>query len=212
VDPGLVNGIYEDLERQARDDLRAWRREGNEPQIQRQISLRFRRQTHELRLPLGGGVLRASDLDAVVDAFEEEFERIFGRGTSYRRAGIEISTFRLRCTLPLHKPVFRPLQRGDKDAREAIKDRRDVFFAGRFVESPIYTAEDLRSGHVIEGPAVIEGAALTVPVHPGQSVYIDEHLNLVLTPAPTSTGDKGSRDGRGRVEAVVGAARAGGRP
>jgi N-methylhydantoinase A len=206
IDPATVNRIFEELERQAHDDLGRWAR-GAVPQIQRQASFRFRRQTHELRVPLPNGVLQAGDLEAAADQFESEFERIFGLGTSYRRAGIEVSTFRVRCTLGIPKPAFDPLPLGDADATAAVKGTRDVFLGGSFVPTPIYAAQGLKPGNLVDGPAVIEGAALTVPVHPGQRVRIDEYLNLVLTPAPEAGGGQVAPHGTERQPGLASTAR-----
>jgi N-methylhydantoinase A len=142
--------------------------------------LRFRRQTHELRVPVPNKELTAADLEQLVEWFEAEYERLFGRGTGYRQAGIEVSTFRVRCVLRLPKPALRAVPADGADASHAQKGTRPVFFRGDFVPAPIYAGEALRPGNVVAGPAVIEGGATTVPVHPGQTVRVDQHLNLIM--------------------------------
>jgi N-methylhydantoinase A len=206
MDPAVVNQIYGELEAQARqeaapptppilggrDDVAPSALSGSPPELggrgganglefQRQMDLRFRRQTHELRVPVPNAALSAADLDALVDQFEAEYERLFGRGTGYRRAGIEVSTFRVRCTQRLPKPALRALPLDGADASHAQQGTRDVYFRGGFTPTAIYAGEALRPGNVVAGPAVIEGGATTVPVHPGQSVRVDEHLNLIMT-------------------------------
>jgi N-methylhydantoinase A len=178
LDPSVVNGIFAELEGQARQEAGATT--GHAVEFQRQIDLRFRRQTHELRIAVPERKLAAADLDQMVNQFEADYERLFGRGTSYRGAGIEVSTFRVRCTQRLPKPTLRALPLAGADASHARKDTRPVFFGSDFVETPIYAAESLQPGNVVAGPAVIEGAATTVPVHPGQTVRVDQHLNLIM--------------------------------
>jgi N-methylhydantoinase A len=131
-------------------------------------------------VPVPNTALTAADLDGLVDQFEAEYERLFGRGTSYRRAGIEVSTFRVRCTQRLPKPALRALPLDGADASHAQKGTRDVYFRGGFVPTAIYAGDALRPGNVVAGPAVVEGGATTVPVHPGQTVRVDEHLNLIM--------------------------------
>jgi N-methylhydantoinase A/oxoprolinase/acetone carboxylase beta subunit len=41
------------------------------------------------------------------------------------------------------------------------------------VETDIYEMEQVRNGHVIEGPAVIEAAATTFPIPPDRRVHVD---------------------------------------
>ncbi len=180
LDPAVVNQLFADLEAQAVAEAGAAANGEAALEIQRQMDLRFRRQTHELRVPVPRKPLTAADLDQLVDQFEAEYERLFGRGTSYRRAGIEVSTFRVRCVLRLPKPALRALPADGPDASHALKGTRPVFFRDDFLLTPIYAAESLRPGNVVSGPAVIEGAATTVVVHPGQAVHVDPHLNLIM--------------------------------
>ncbi|HEY7065488.1 MAG TPA: hydantoinase/oxoprolinase family protein [Chloroflexota bacterium] len=179
LDPAIVNQIFAELEAQAQEEAGGG---AGEPalELQRQIDLRFRRQTHELRVAVPRKELSAADLDQLVDQFEADYERLFGRGTGYRRAGVEVSTFRVRCVLRLPKPALRAAPADGADASHAQKGTRPVFFRGEFVPAPIYAGEALRPGNVVAGPAVIEGGATTVPVHPGQTVRVDQHLNLIM--------------------------------
>jgi N-methylhydantoinase A len=58
---------------------------------------------------------------------------------------------------------------------------RRVHFDDGPVPTPIYDRMDLRSGDVVQGPAVIEEYGSTVPVHPGFAVRVDRWGNLILT-------------------------------
>jgi N-methylhydantoinase A len=180
LDPAIVNQIFADLEALAHQEAGPAAGNGLPLELQRQVDLRFRRQTHELRVPVPSKELAAADLEQLVDQFEADYERLFGRGTSYRRAGIEVSTFRVRCVLRLPKPALQSLPADGADARHAQKGTRPVFFRDEFVTTPIYAGEALRPGNEVAGPAVIEGPATTVPVHPGQTVRVDQHLNLIM--------------------------------
>jgi len=180
LDPAVVNQIFAELEARARQESGDGAGDGPALEFQRQMDLRFRRQTHELRVPVPSKALAAADLDQLLDQFEADYERLFGRGTSYRRAGIEVSTFRVRCVLRLPKPALQSLPTDGEDAGHAQKGTRSVFFRDDFVATPIYAGEALRPGNVVAGPAVIESPATTVPVHPGQTVRVDQHLNLIM--------------------------------
>jgi N-methylhydantoinase A len=44
----------------------------------------------------------------------------------------------------------------------------------------VYTAQRLKSGNIIQGPALVEDMATTTVVHPAQRAEIDEYGNLLL--------------------------------
>jgi 5-oxoprolinase (ATP-hydrolysing) len=58
--------------------------------------------------------------------------------------------------------------------------RRAIWFGGAAVESPIYSRDDLKPGHMITGPAVIIEASATTVVEPGWRASVDGLENLML--------------------------------
>jgi N-methylhydantoinase A len=148
--------------------------------LQRIADLRYRRQTHELRIDVPTRCLTDKDLDQLVDRFEQAYEKLYGKGTSYRQAGIELSTVRVRSALTVAKPDLRMHELQGEDASAALKGSRDVYFDAGLVPTPIYSADRLVPGNVVTGPTVIEGLATTVVVHPGQRVQVDAYGNFLL--------------------------------
>jgi 5-oxoprolinase (ATP-hydrolysing) len=58
--------------------------------------------------------------------------------------------------------------------------RRAIWFGSTAVETPIYSRDDLRCGHTINGPAVIIEASATTVLEPGWRASVDTLQNLVL--------------------------------
>ena len=58
--------------------------------------------------------------------------------------------------------------------------RRSVRYLDGRHEVPVYRRDDLRGGHVIDGPAVIEEAASVTIVNPGWRVSVDPFGNMLL--------------------------------
>jgi N-methylhydantoinase A len=177
-----INRIFAELEAAARSDLARSHAQAGEATYERAIEMRFHHQTHEIPVPVPTGQLTDADLETLVRDFEQLYEQSFGKGTGYRKAGIEISTFRLAATLAMPKPslVRRPFAGEDpaaarKGERQAVFDRRN-----RFVATAIYDAERLQPGNRIAGPAIIESPATNTVVHPGQIARVDEYLNVIL--------------------------------
>jgi 5-oxoprolinase (ATP-hydrolysing) len=65
-------------------------------------------------------------------------------------------------------------------AAPAVRARRPIWFGAAAVETPIYSREQLRFGHVISAPAVIIEAAATTVVEPGWRARVDALENLIL--------------------------------
>ncbi|HET9457848.1 MAG TPA: hydantoinase/oxoprolinase family protein [Candidatus Limnocylindrales bacterium] len=180
-DPAIVHAIFEELENRAVADFRATGLTG-EPTVERWVELRYRRQTHQLRVPVPSIERGAASLGGLVTAFEERYARTYGAGTGYAAAGIEATTFGLDLSSP------RRHEQGDGTA-EAVSvsgttapaARRRVYFES-WIDTPVYGGDSLRRGIEIQGPAVVDWPTTTLVIHPDQSVGIgpagDVHLRL----------------------------------
>ena len=58
--------------------------------------------------------------------------------------------------------------------------RRDVYFDGEAVDTPVYERNELPAGASFEGPAVIDQLDTTTLVPPGVKAEVDEYLNIVM--------------------------------
>jgi N-methylhydantoinase A len=180
-----VRAAYAAMERRARAEFR-----GVELELRREIDLRYRRQTHRLRIPVGPGRLERTTLDDAIASFEREYERVYGREAGYAGAGVEAVAFRLAAR-PIVAPGTerRPGPRASAPHRRATRrraraaHRRAVYF-DRWVEgTPVVDGASARTGDVVEGPAVAEWPTTTLLVPPGFEASIDERGNARLVRA-----------------------------
>jgi N-methylhydantoinase A len=108
---------------------------------------------------------------------------MYGEGTGWKEAGMEIINFRLEATGKMRKPTLKksPLVGGDPQA--ARKGERQCYFskAGGFISTSIYDGEVLLSGMSFRGPAVVLMPSTSALVAPGQEVYVDEYRNIVIS-------------------------------
>ncbi|MGQ0570152.1 MAG: hydantoinase/oxoprolinase family protein [Armatimonadota bacterium] len=149
--------------------------------LRRFAHLQFRGQVHTVRIPVNDEDLAAGDGgERVIERFVVAYEATYGHGTAYRKAGVELVTFSVEATARLPKPALNPLPLGDPDPRDARKEDRRIFLheEGSFASVAVFSAERLRPGHRIGGPALIEAEDMTVLVHPGHMMWIDGLLNL----------------------------------
>jgi N-methylhydantoinase A len=172
----LFNAIFRELEAEAGRDAVA---SSGELQLERFVDMKFRRQVHNLRIPAGAGELRSEEIEALMMSFEEAYERIYGKGTAYRKAGIELSNFVVTATTKTYKPQLKEEEWAGADSDRARIGERQVYFED-FIETPVFDMEQLRPGNRISGPAVVESSATTLLLHPRQTATLDRYRNLLL--------------------------------
>jgi N-methylhydantoinase A len=151
--------------------------------FRRYVDVRYRRQVHELLIPVPAGPLSAESIDAIVAAFEEKYEELYGKGAAYREAGVEFTTFRVDANLGLKNPDPKrypvPADASLEDA--AVGERRVYSIESRdFSMVRIFNGSKLYPGASVEGPAIIEHPGTTIVIGAGQVGVIDEYLNTVI--------------------------------
>jgi N-methylhydantoinase A len=172
----LLNAIFCELETEAARDAVA---SAGGLQLERFVDIKFRRQVHNVRIAVRAGELRSEEVEALVMSFEEAYERIYGKGTAYRRAGIELSNFVVTATTKTYKPQLKEEEWDGENADRARIGERQVYF-DTFVRTPVFSMERLRPGNIIVGPAVVESTATTLLLHPQQTATVDRYRNLLL--------------------------------
>lgn len=170
-----VQASLDDLEARAIEELAASRSD-RERQVNRSIGFRFRRQVHELRIPIPSGPVTDDVLDQAARQFFAEYERLFGSGTAYSDAGIETVGFRVEVSIPMRTPT--PV-RLDCDDTEPV-GRRRAWFDGGETDVPVFDGNRLAAGVVVEGPAFVDQPTTTLVVYPGQRCQIDDMGNIVM--------------------------------
>jgi len=170
------NAIFSDLEAAAiRDAVQS----AGELELERFLDMKFRRQVHNVRIPVPSGELRSQEMDALMVNFEEAYERIYGKGTAYRKAGVEVSNFIVTGTTKTYKPKLKEDEWEGEDPERARVGERQVYFE-EFIQTPVFSMELLRPGNRIAGPAIVESPATTLLLHPRQTARVDRSRNLLL--------------------------------
>src|SRR5690606_3233685 len=173
IDLSALNAGFEWLETRAKEAL------GDALTIHRFVGMRFRQQVHEISVPVPEGHIDEDRVDALVDAFEVEYERIYGKDTALRISGVEFTVLRLEGTSPVTRPVPR---RKQCDSRfNSPSDCRQVYFFGRgFLPTDVYRSEAVGPGKRLMGPCIIERPDTTIVVGPGQSAEMEPYGNIIL--------------------------------
>jgi N-methylhydantoinase A len=183
VDLGTLDGVYRTLEDEALTVLRTAGVSQEETELERSADLRHVGQGHEITvaLPRAKADEPALDLVRIRQAFDEEYERLFGH--AHRDVPIEILTCRVRASGPAPRIELETPAADPRAAERARKGSRQAWFTetGGFVETAVFDRALLAPGATIEGPAIVEEADCTIVVPPGMGAEVDRDANLVVT-------------------------------
>jgi N-methylhydantoinase A len=182
LDLAVLAKTYAELESQAAEalDREGFARDAH--RYLRSADLRYVGQAFEVRVPLPDGDVAPALADAVVAAFHDAHEQLYGY--SFRddlRQPVEWVNLRVSGVGPISRPEPARIDEGDGSPQAARTGERPVFFDDDWVTAPVFWRPDLRSGDVVTGPAVVEEFGSTVPLHPGFTARVDDAGNLVVT-------------------------------
>lgn len=138
-----------------------------------EIDLLYEGQTHLFRIAVA-----APGFDPRKVA--EDFADIYHARFAIRLPEMRPVAINLRTTVFGRRPVF-PLETfaATGDGREAAK-RRPVWFAGGWLDTPVYRREHLKEGQAIAGPAIVEQSDTTVLIEPDCAATVDRLGNIII--------------------------------
>lgn len=176
---------FSSLEGRAYDELGAEGFSREQIHFRRGMMARYTGLLESLEVSLPAGRFsNATDLDAALTAFEEQYERVYARGTKYRDAGFFVSEFYIEAYAQKPQPVLPIHELGDPEPDpSAYKPSRQVFHDRRWQEFQILEMSHLRAGNRIVGPAIIEDPMTTLVIPPGREIHLDERTVIWYRPA-----------------------------
>jgi N-methylhydantoinase A len=184
-DPDRINAPFRELEETAKADFARRDVAPGDTTFARSLQMRFRHQTHQVKVPVSNAILTERDIEQISKSFIALYEQSFGRGTAVVEAGIEILTFQLVASTRHAALTLGKQQLGSADASAARSGSRRVYFDRAFVAAPVYEHARLMPGNKVGGPAIIESANTTMPLHLDQQLSVDAFSNLVIRFADT---------------------------
>jgi len=163
-----VRELFAGLEQQAAGRLRSWF--DGKISIERSAEMRYGEQIFEIDVSLDGLDWNAPDLvDRIEDRFHVRHEELY----TYASRGQEVVFVNARVA------ALGEVQRQNEGAREAPasgacspRSRRQAFFGG-WRDVPVYALDELRPGHTLTGPAIIEAETTTVLVDNSDRVTVN---------------------------------------
>lgn len=171
-----VAAKFDELECQARTDMRAEGGDAMAMVIERHADMRYAGQEHTVQVTLAADL----SLNEVAERFKQAHQRAYGFDLT---SEIEVVALRVIAWGQLDKPVFRPLARAtDTKADVALTGHRDVDLDrhGGVCRTAIYDRDLLLAGMALEGPAIVEEASAATVILPTQKAWLDDwgHLHV----------------------------------
>ena len=149
--------------------------------FRRFVSMRFRRQTYGVELALPWDRLDAERVEELGRLFEAKYEDLYGKGAGFSQAGMEMNSLRVDVVGQVPKPVLTRENVVNVDASHIQNGSRPAYFEGRLIDTATYDYEQLESGAVVRGPAIIEALLTTIVVPPGYRGRVDSYRNVIIT-------------------------------
>jgi N-methylhydantoinase A len=182
-DAARVNRALESLEKKAnaqmdRDGIAKARR-----RFQFSLDMRHKGQINEVEVMLPEQRIKPRFWGPLGQRFYKRYEQLYGHGSSYGEARLELVTLRLRATAATPRPKLAATKKlVARIDPKAGRGKRSIFWADlkKSVSTPIYDGALLVPGNRIRGPAVIETTDTTVVVHPGRSLRVDAFGNFEI--------------------------------
>lgn len=168
ITAGEVRALFAELEQQAAGRLRSWF--DGPIAIERSAEMRYGEQIFEIDVSLDGLDWNADNLvDQIEDRFHVKHEELY----TYASRGQEVVFVNARVAA-----VGAVAQRGSdtmpasSSGTCAPRGQRQAFFGG-WRDVPVYALDDLKPGHALNGPAIIEAETTTVLIDTGDRVTVN---------------------------------------
>lgn len=184
IAPNILNSRIKEFEDALSQGLKEEGFRRQDLEFSHTFNMRWARQVlyHSVSLP-ASEYKREEDISELIEQWAQDFERIYGKGVAYTRAGIEAVSMDVDAIGKVAKPVLKRHPEQGTDSSAALKDYREVFFpeiTKDFVQTTIYEYEKLKPGNVVEGPAIVESTTTTIVIPPEKLARVDPFLNVVL--------------------------------
>jgi N-methylhydantoinase A len=179
-EPRVLNERLEEIEQELAELMHAEGFTRERISFRRYVSMRFRRQTYGVEVELPWERAETDRVQALEHLFERRYEELYGAGSAFTIAGIEIHTLRVDAIGRVTKPRLARLDERPSDGRAALKGKRQAYFDGGWIETSVYDSTRLEPGAALHGPAIVEAPLTTIVVPPGYDALMDGYRNMLI--------------------------------
>ncbi|MBX3566437.1 MAG: hydantoinase/oxoprolinase family protein [Rhizobiaceae bacterium] len=164
----LVDEAIQQLRDQGFDD---------DVKLTKQLEMRYLGQNYELELQVSDEMFERSEHeDALWAAFHDAHKSRFGFSTPGEI--IEIVNFKVTAIADSPIPELPRIEKAS--APPQARRHRLVTFTEGEIDVPVYDRDDLRAGHAVKGPLLVEESASVTVICPGQNLSVDDYGHLLI--------------------------------
>ena len=176
-----IEAIYQAMEDEGRAAIGASQIRPEQLVFERAADMRYVGQEHAVTVDLPHSHFEARDRAAIKQHFDEVHRVRYGTAAPQEPA--DIVSLRVTVLGRMRKPPRHEVASGQAQPEpDALRAHKPVYFrsAGQAVSTPVYRRDRLKSGNVIEGPALVEEHASTTVLQPGDTARVDAFGNLQI--------------------------------
>ena len=170
-----------------------------------ELELHHPGQLWTIRVPAYGNDPSTIDAAAVRDAFEAEYQRLYGH--VQQDGTIMVASLRLVARASTGDVATSETAPAESDP-EPIETRSVWHGPFGWCDTPVFDGEVLRRGHTIMGPALVEELTTTVVARPGDRLWVDANGDLFIDLAPADEAESSTGSGDAAVSRSVQSGRA----
>lgn len=143
--------------------------------IGKSVEMRYLGQNYELEIPVEAERFTDAEIAALFETFHAQHDARFGFRLGDHMEIVNFLVTGTARTGALDHPVI-----ATASGPATPRTRRPVWFATGWVDTPVYARDDLRAGHRIQGPALVEENASVTVLDPAKSLEVDRYGNLLI--------------------------------
>ncbi len=189
LDPGEIDAGYEALCAQALNVMTAEGFAADQVRLDCELELHHPGQLWTIRVPAHADGASTVDTVPIRAAFEAEYQRLYGH--VQHDGTIMVASLRLVARAPTGS-VATPEAASAHSHPEPFETRSVWHGPFGWCDTPVFDGAELRSGHEIVGPALVEEPTTTVVARPTDRLWVDAQGNLFIDLARSSPTDNNS--------------------
>lgn len=170
----LVSETWRALEDRVRAEFRKSGADTGEIRFTHMVRMQYYGQLVDIEVDSPSAELStAEDAQALCDAFEATYQRMYARAASSPELGYLVAQAIVKGSVPVEQPRLPVLAAAS--GSPPVKDTRAVWWDDGWEDTAVHEMDDVRPGHSLEGPAILEAESTTFPIPPGRRALLDEH-------------------------------------
>lgn len=171
----LVTNTWRDLEERVRAEFdKSPENDGAEIRFTHMVRMQYYGQLVDIEVDSPAAELTtARDAEALCDAFEDTYQRMYARAASSPELGYLVASAIVRGSIPVERPRLPLLD--SEEGSPPVKETRPVWWTDGWVDTAVHEMTDVRPGHRLVGPAILEAESTTFPIPPDRTAWLDHH-------------------------------------